>query len=48
MAKKENRARAFLNKVLKGRPQPSAPRAGFKVSGSRYDSGGKVNRKKNV
>lgn len=46
MAKKENKAKVFLNKVLKGRPQPSAPRAG--VGKSRYDDGGKVIRKKNV
>lgn len=48
MAKKENKAMAFLNKVLKGRPQPSAPRAGYKASGSRYTEGGKVSRKKSV
>ena len=46
MAKKENKARAFLNKVLKGRPQPSAPTLGVKKS--RYSDGGKVTRKKNV
>ena len=48
MANKENRAKAFLNKVIKGRPQPPAPRAGYKASGSRYSSGGKVSRKKTV
>ena len=47
MAEK-NKAKAFLNKVLKGRPQPSAPRAGYKASGSRYEKGGKVSRKKSV
>ena len=48
MNNRENKAKSLLNKILKGRPQPSAPRAGFKASGSRYDGGGKVNRKKNV
>lgn len=46
--RKENKAKAFLNKVFKGRPQPSAPRAGYKASGSRYDNSGKVFRKKPV
>lgn len=46
MAKKKNAAREFINKFLKGRPQPSAPTSGVKKS--RYDNGGKVNRKKNV
>lgn len=27
---------------LKGRPKPSAPRAGYLASGRRYDGGGKV------
>jgi len=40
--------RNFVNSALKGRPKPSAPRLGVKKSGSRYDSGGKVTRKKNV
>ena len=48
MATGKGKAKEFLNKVLKGRPQPSAPRAGYKASGSRYDSGGKVSRKKSV
>lgn len=47
MAEK-NKVKTFLNKVLKGRPQPSAPRAGYKASGSRYEGGGKVTRKKSV
>ena len=47
MAEK-NKAKAFLDKALKGRPKPSAPRAGYKASGSRYEKGGKVSRKKSV
>lgn len=43
-----NKVKSLLNKVLKGRPQPSAPRAGYKASGSRYEKGGKVSRKKSV
>lgn len=43
-----NKAKALLDKLLKGRPQPSAPRAGYKASGSRYQSGGKIPRKKSV
>lgn len=39
MAKKKNTTREFLNKLLKGRPQPSAPRSGYKASGSRYGNG---------
>ena len=27
---------------IKGRPQPSAPRAGYKGDGSRYEKGGKL------
>lgn len=30
------------------RPKPSAPRAGFRVDGSRYERGGKISRKKVV
>ena len=48
MAKKSNTAKEFLNKLLKSRPKPSAPRAGYKASGSRYGDGGKVTRKKAV
>lgn len=48
MAKRDNKAKAFLNSILKGRPMPSAPRAGYKASGSRYEKGGKVARKKSV
>lgn len=33
---------------IKSRPKPSAPRAGYKASGSRYEKGGKVSRKKSV
>ena len=33
---------------VKGRPRPSAPRAGYKASGSRYEDGGKIPRKKTV
>ena len=47
MAEK-NKAKAFLNKVLKGRPKPSAPRAGYLASGRRYGCGGKVSKKKTV
>ena len=47
-ADSKNETKVFLNKVLKGRPQPSAPRAGYKASGSRYEKGGKVSRKKSV
>lgn len=43
-----NKAKAILDKFLKARPQPSAPRAGYKASGSRYEKGGKVSRKKSV
>ena len=48
MATKLQKAKAWLNEVLKGRPQPSAPRSGYKASGSRYGNGGKVTRKKTV
>lgn len=49
MAKKSKMtAREFVDKFLKGRPKPSAPRAGYKASGSRYTGGGKVARKKSV
>ena len=44
----ENKLKNTLKAMLKGRPKPSAPRAGFKASGSRYDSGGKMSRKKSV
>jgi len=44
----KNKAKQLLNKILKGRPQPSSPRAGYKASGSRYEKGGKVSRKKSV
>ena len=27
---------------IKGRHKPSAPRAGYKASGSRYEGGGKI------
>ena len=33
----KNKAKQLLNKILKGRPQPSAPRAGYKASGTRYE-----------
>jgi len=39
-------AREFVGKFLKGRPQPSAPTLGVKKS--RYTTGGKITRKKNV
>lgn len=42
MASAVNRAKNFLNRVIKGRPKPSAPRAGYKASGSRYDKGGRI------
>lgn len=29
---------------IKGRPKPTAPRAGYLASKRRYDEGGKVNR----
>jgi hypothetical protein len=44
----ERKFKAVLNKVLKDRPKPSAPRAGYKASGSRYEKGGNVSRKKSV
>lgn len=47
MAEK-NKVKMLLDRVSKGRPQPSAPRAGYKASGSRYEKGGKVSRKKSV
>ncbi len=46
MNKKENKAKSLIKKKLKGRPQPSAPTLGVKKS--RYTTGGKVTRKKNV
>lgn len=48
MMSEKNKAKQLLNKILKERPQPSAPRAGYKASGSRYEKGGKVSRKKSV
>lgn len=47
MAKK-NKARTLLNRILKDRPQPQSPRAGYKASGSRYENGGKATRKKSI
>lgn len=44
----KGKVKELLNKVIKGRPQPPAPRAGYKASGSRYSGGGKVSRKKTV
>ena len=44
----KNKAQAFLDKFIKSRPQPSAPRAGYKANGSRYSDGGKITRKKSV
>lgn len=46
MAEK-NKFIKLLDKIV-ARPKPSAPRAGFKASGSRYEKGGKVSRKKSV
>ena len=43
-----NKLKAFFDKIAKDRPKPSAPRAGYKASGSRYSDGGKVTRKKSV
>lgn len=37
-----------LKQKLKGRPKPSAPRAGFLASGRRYGEGGKISGKKNI
>ena len=48
MKSKRNTAKEFLDNVLKGRPMPTAPRAGVKKSKSRYDNGGKVSRKKDL
>lgn len=31
-----------VGEKIKGRPRPSAPRAGYKASGSRYGCGGKL------
>lgn len=44
----QNKLKEMVNRLTKGRPKPSAPRAGFKASGSRYENGGKVSRKKSV
>ena len=46
MNNRENKAKSLIKKILKGRPQPSAPTLGVKKS--RYSDGGKVIRKKNV
>ena len=43
----KNKFIKLLDKIV-ARPKPSAPRAGFKASGSRYEKGGKVSRKKSV
>lgn len=45
MAKRKT-IRQSISERLKGRPQPSAPTLGVKKS--RYTTGGKVTRKKNV
>lgn len=44
MAGVVNKIKRFLNNNIKGRPRPSAPRAGYKASGSRYGKGGKVSK----
>ena len=41
--------KSFMNKILKGRPEPSAMKAGQRPkSRSKYHEGGKVTRKKAV
>ena len=45
---KKKKLLSGLSKALKGRPMPSAPRAGYKASGSRYGNGGKVSGKKRI
>ena len=45
---KKKKLLSGLSKALKGRPMPSAPRAGYKASGSRYGNGGKVSGKKHI
>ena len=35
-----------LKELLKGRPKPSVPRAGYLASGRRYGEGGKIKGKK--
>lgn len=48
MAEK-NQVKVFLDKLLKGRPEPSSMRAGQRPkSRSKYNGGGKVTRKKSV
>jgi hypothetical protein len=37
----KNKAQRFLDKIVKGRPKPQAPTAGYLASGRRYDNGGK-------
>lgn len=44
MAKKGNKPKIKIT----DRPKPSAPRAGFKASGTRYGKGGKISGKKTV
>lgn len=48
MAEKRRLTIKSLFDRIVDRPKPSAPRAGFKASGSRYEKGGKVSRKKSV
>lgn len=47
MAEKKLTLKSLMDKIV-SRPKPSAPRAGYKASGSRYEKGGKVSRKKTV
>jgi len=48
MAEKRRLTIKSLFDRIVDRPKPSAPRAGFKASGSRYDKGGKLKGKKTV
>lgn len=44
MATKKPTKKKSSGGTLKGRPKPSAPRAGFLASGRRYGCGGKVSK----
>lgn len=44
MATKKTSSTKTSGSKLKGRPKPSAPRAGYLASGRRYGCGGKVSK----
>ena len=46
MAKSGVRGDSKKAPIIKGRPKPSAPRAGFRADGNRYSCGGKVSKAK--